>query len=72
SATIYGIGFIEGGNCWRNIYEFKPFDLYRTAGAGVRVFLPMLGMLGLDWGWGFDAPAGSDRSQLQFTMGQNF
>ncbi|MBQ3655372.1 MAG: outer membrane protein assembly factor BamA [Bacteroidales bacterium] len=73
SATIYGIGFIEGGNCWKNIYEFKPFDMYRTAGAGVRVFLPMLGMLGLDWGWGFDAPAAQDsKSVLQFTMGQNF
>ena len=72
SATIYGLGFIEGGNCWKNIYEFKPFDVYRTAGAGVRVFLPMLGILGLDWGWAFDPPAGADHYQLQFTMGQNF
>lgn len=75
SATIYGIGFLEGGNCWREINQFRPFDVYRTAGAGVRVYLPMLGMLGLDWGWGFDAVPGDSKpsgSKLQFTLGQNF
>lgn len=75
SATIYGIGFIEGGNCWKEINQFRPFDVYRAAGAGVRVYLPMLGMLGLDWGWGFDTPPGETSrsgSKLQFTLGQNF
>ncbi|MBR4266315.1 MAG: outer membrane protein assembly factor BamA [Bacteroidales bacterium] len=75
SASIYGIGFLEGGNCWNKINQFKPFDVYRAAGVGVRVYLPMLGMLGLDWGWGFDCVPGSTKpsgSQLQFTMGQNF
>jgi len=73
SATIYGIGFIEGGNCWDELHQFKPFDIYRAAGAGVRVFLPMLGMLGLDWGYGFDAPSSQEKkSVFQFTMGQNF
>ena len=72
SAVIYGYGFLEGGNCWKELYKFRPFDLYRTAGVGVKVFLPMLGILGLDWGWGFDNPDKSERSNLQFTLGQNF
>jgi outer membrane protein insertion porin family len=75
SATIYGIAFLEGGNCWKELHQFQPFNLYRTAGLGVRVFLPMLGMLGLDWGWGFDTPPGETErsgSKLQFTLGQSF
>lgn len=75
SATIYGIAFLEGGNCWKELYQFQPFNVYRTAGLGVRVFLPMLGMLGLDWGWGFDTPPGDTKrsgSKLQFTLGQSF
>ncbi len=75
SATIYGALFMEGGNCWREVRDFRPFDIYRAAGAGVRVYLPMLGMLGLDWGWGFDVPPGESKpsgSVLQFTLGQNF
>lgn len=75
SANIYALGFVEGGNCWDKINQIKPFNVYRAAGVGVRVYLPMLGMLGLDWGWGFDCPPGSDKvsgSQLQFTLGQSF
>ncbi len=75
SATIYGLGFLEGGNCWKELNQFRPFDLYRAAGVGVRVFLPMLGMLGLDWGWGFDTVPGDSKpsgSKLQFTLGQSF
>ena len=75
SATIYGLAFLEGGNCWKEVRDFRPFDIYRSAGAGVRVYLPMLGMLGLDWGWGFDVPPGQTEksgSVLQFTLGQNF
>jgi len=75
TATIYGLGFLEAGNCWSHINEFNPFDIYRSAGAGVRVFLPMLGMLGIDWGWGFDEVPGqadANGSQIHFTFGQQF
>ncbi|MCQ2975023.1 MAG: outer membrane protein assembly factor BamA [Bacteroidales bacterium] len=75
SASIYALGFAEGGNCWKEINQLKPFDVYRSAGLGVRIFMPMLGMLGLDWGWGFDTVPGENKpsgSKFQFTMGQNF
>ena len=54
NSTIYGLVFAQGGNAWRNIRDFNPFDVKRSVGAGVRVFLPMFGMLGFDWGIGFD------------------
>jgi len=54
SATIYVLGFFEGGNSWRSFRQFNPFDLKRSAGLGVRVFLPMFGTLGFDYGLGFD------------------
>jgi len=54
AATIYGLAFVEGGNAWLNFNSFNPFDLKRSAGAGLRVFLPMFGLLGVDWGYGFD------------------
>ncbi len=54
SATIYVLGFFEGGNSWRSFRQFNPFDLRRSAGLGVRVFLPMFGTLGFDYGLGFD------------------
>jgi len=75
SATIYGLGFMEAGNCWGELNEFNPFDIYRSAGVGARVFLPMLGMLGVDWGWGFDdipGKPGSNHSQIHFVFGQQF
>ena len=75
SASIYGLGFVEGGNCWYEINQLQPFDVYRAAGAGIRIFMPMLGMLGLDWGWGFDKVPGDTKvsgSKFQFTMGQSF
>jgi len=53
-ATIYVLGFVEAGNAWSKFKEFNPFDVRRSAGIGVRVFLPMFGQLGLDWGYGFD------------------
>ncbi len=56
SATIYVLGFFEGGNSWRSFKEFNPFDLRRSGGLGVRVFLPMFGTLGFDYGLGFDKP----------------
>jgi outer membrane protein insertion porin family len=54
SATIYLLGFVEAGNCWLDKRQFSPFKLYKSAGVGVRVFLPMFGLLGFDWGYGFD------------------
>ena len=67
SATIYAMGFLEAGNCWLGFENFNPFDVYRSAGVGVRIYLPMFGLLGLDWGYGFDPiPGQSDASGSQF------
>jgi outer membrane protein insertion porin family len=73
SATIYGFLFTEAGNNWRNFQEFNPFKLYKSAGAGVRLFMPAFGLIGLNWGYGFDAlPGQAKRSgaQFHFTIGQ--
>jgi len=56
SSTIYALLFLQGGNAWNSIKEFSPFDIRRSAGAGVRVFLPMFGTLGFDYSFGFDKP----------------
>lgn len=56
SATIYVLGFVQGGNAWNSFRDFNPFDVRRSAGFGVRVFLPMFGTLGFDYGLGFDKP----------------
>ena len=71
SSTIYALAFAEGGNCWSDIKKFNPFQIKRSAGVGVRIFLPMVGLLGVDWGYGFDGPAGS-KSQFHFVIGQQF
>ena len=70
-STIYALLFLEGGNCWADIRDFNPFQIKRSAGAGVRVFLPMIGLLGVDWGWGFDDSV-SGGSQFHFVIGQQF
>ena len=70
-STIYALVFLEGGNCWSDIRDFNPFQIKRSAGVGVRVFLPMIGLLGVDWGWGFDDPV-NGRSQFHFVIGQQF
>ena len=70
-STIYALLFLEGGNCWSDIRSFNPFQIKRSAGVGVRVFLPMIGLLGVDWGWGFDDQA-HGRSQFHFVIGQQF
>ena len=70
-STIYALLFLEGGNCWADIRDFNPFQIKRSAGVGVRVFLPMIGLLGVDWGWGFDDPV-NGRSQFHFVIGQQF
>ncbi|MBK7224065.1 MAG: outer membrane protein assembly factor BamA [Saprospiraceae bacterium] len=56
SATIYALLFAQGGNAWYQFKDFNPFDLKRSAGVGVRVFLPMFGLLGFNYGVGFDKP----------------
>lgn len=77
SATIYGLAFAEAGNAWSSIREFNPFQVARSAGIGVRIFLPMFGLLGLDYGWGFDTVGGNSigngagKGQFHFTIGAN-
>lgn len=74
SATIYGLGFLEAGNSWLGFDNFNPFDVKRSAGLGVRVFLPMFGILGLDWGYGFDEIPGiptANGSQFHFSINQS-
>ena len=70
-STIFALVFLEGGNCWSDIREFNPFQIKRSAGVGVRVFLPMIGLLGVDWGYGFDDTANGG-SQFHFVLGQQF
>ena len=75
-STIYALAFLEGGNCWADIKDFNPFSIKRSAGLGLRVMLPIVGMLGIDWGWGFDPVPneGLKRggSQFHFMIGQQF
>lgn len=75
-STIFALLFLEGGNCWSDIRKFNPFQIRRSAGVGVRVFLPMIGLLGVDWGYGFDKynAAGTKigGSQFHFVIGQQF
>ena len=72
SSTIFVLAFAEGGNCWSDIRNFNPFQIKRSAGVGVRIFLPMIGLLGVDWGYGFDNPDPTKRSQFHFMIGQQF
>ncbi len=68
-AIIWVLGFLEGGNCWDDISKFQPFKMYNSAGLGFRFYLPMLGMIGVDWGYGFDGSTGG--SQFHFSIGQS-
>jgi len=75
NTTIYGLGFLEGGNAWNETKDFNPFDIKRSAGIGVRIFLPMVGLMGIDWAYGFDKPYPSSNiggSQFHFILGQEF
>lgn len=75
SSQIYVLAFAEGGNAFSSWKNFSPFKIKRSAGVGVRLYLPVVGMLGIDWGYGFDPPAGSTEksgSQFHFVMGQQF
>lgn len=74
-AVIYVLGFVEAGNCWENLDQFNPFKVKRSAGIGLRAFLPMFGLLGVDWGYGFDNIPGypaANGSQFHFVIGQQF
>ena len=73
TTTIYGLAFLEGGNAWTDMKDFSPFNLKRSAGAGVRIYLPMVGMMGIDWAYGFDEVFGQKgRSHFHFILGQEF
>jgi outer membrane protein insertion porin family len=73
AATIYGLVFTEAGNNWNNYEDFNPFNLYKSAGVGARIFMPAFGLIGLNWAYGFDTlPFSTQRSgsQFHFTIGQ--
>ncbi len=76
NTTIYGLGFLEGGNAWAKTRDFNPFDMKRSAGFGVRLYLPMVGLMGIDWAYGFDKVynGGWQRGggQFHFVLGQEF
>ena len=79
NTTIYGLGFLEGGNAWANAKDFNPFKMKRSAGLGVRIFLPMVGLMGIDWAYGFDdvytSQSGNKSrggSNFHFILGQEF
>ena len=77
SSTIYGLVFAEAGNAWTDMSNYNPFDLKRSAGVGVRIFLPMIGLMGIDWAYGFDEAnygSGGKRSgsNFHFIIGQEF
>jgi len=74
SATIFALGFLEAGNTYDGIENFDPFRIYRSTGLGVRIFLPMFGLMGLDYGWRFDDVPGRPampQGQFHFTIGMN-
>ena len=71
SATIWLLGFLEGGNCWGSISEFQPFKMYNSAGIGVRLHLPIIAMIGVDWGYGFDSRSSIGGSHFHFSIGQS-
>jgi outer membrane protein insertion porin family len=73
AATIYVLAFAEAGNTWNNYEEFNPYNIKRSAGVGARIFMPAFGLIGIDWGYGFDTlPGQTERSgaQFHFTIGQ--
>ena len=73
STTIYAIAFAEAGNAWTQVKDFAPFNLKRSAGAGLRIYLPMIGFMGIDWAYGFDYVNGTKGgSHFHFILGQEF
>ena len=74
NTTIYGLGFVEGGNAWYDAKNFNPFNVKRSAGLGVRIFLPMVGLMGIDYAYGFDKDTTGKKGggQFHFILGQEF
>ena len=79
NTTIYGLAFAEGGNAWSRPGKFNPFDMKRSAGVGVRIYLPMVGLMGIDWAYGFDYVTTNQNgarskggSNFHFILGQEF
>ena len=75
NTTIYALGFLEGGNAWHDTKDFNPFSIRRSAGVGVRIMLPMVGLMGIDWGYGFDKEIFGEKaggSHFHFVLGQEF
>ena len=77
NTTIYGLTFLEAGNAWGDTKKFNPFDMKRSGGIGVRIFLPMVGLMGIDWAYGFDKVLNGSSykrggSQFHFILGQEF
>lgn len=73
TTTIYALAFAEAGNSWTSVKDFNPFSLKRSAGFGVRIILPMVGMMGIDWAYGFDKVFGEKGgSHFHFILGQEF
>jgi len=71
NATLFALAFFEAGNAWYEFKQFNPFDMKRSAGVGVRIYLPMFGLMGVDWGYGFDKTEndGDNGSQFHFVLG---
>jgi outer membrane protein insertion porin family len=75
SASIYALTFLEAGSSYDGFKNYNPFDLYRSAGFGLRVFMPAFGLLGIDFGYGFDAQPGETKAhgqEIHFIIGQQF
>ncbi|MFT3740513.1 MAG: POTRA domain-containing protein [Breznakibacter sp.] len=75
SATVYALAFAESGDAWAEFKEYNPFQMHRSAGMGLRIYLPIFGLMGIDWGYGFDNVAnypGAGGSQFHFVIGQSF
>ena len=75
TATVYALGFFEAGDAWSDISKYNPFQMKRAAGVGVRLFMPMFGLIGLDYAWGFDykdVPRSGQMGQIHFFIGQQF
>jgi outer membrane protein insertion porin family len=75
AASIYILGFVEGGNAYESFTTYNPFQLKRSAGAGLRIFMPAFGLLGIDFGYGFDPLSGQTNPnglETHFIIGQQF
>jgi len=74
-SPIYALSFLEAGNSWDNFDNFDPFTVKRSAGVGIRITIPMMGMMGVDWGYGFDDILGNpdaNKGQFHFSINQQF